>query len=303
MVKIINRHKEKIILFFIFLLGFFLRVYKLDKIPGELWGDVNEHIIYAKGILQGKLHVGWGGNGPIFDYLVALFFLIFGKNFLAIKLTTVFIGILVLYFGYLITKKINDNKIVIYLISFLMSTSFWLISFSRQAKPYILVLLFVELFIYLYLNKRYFLSGLILGLKLFVQSSFWGMSIFSLFHWQIFLIFLPFFILIFFHQIYPEILLSSTSYLGEKIGHNLDTWQKIKYFIENVFDNFQSIIFKGDIVFRHNIPGRPILDYFLGLFFIIGFFIFFKKILFNFKKRKINLFLILIFIFLNFLHF
>lgn len=301
MLKKIKKNREKIFLSFIFLLGLFLRIYKLDEIPGELWGDVNEHIIYTKQILKGNFYWNFfGGDGPVFDYLTALFFLIFGKNFLAIKLTTVFIGLLILYFSYLILKKIEKEKFVIYFTLFLMSTSFWLISFSRQAKPYILVLLFIEIFIYLLLNKKYFLSGLILGLGLFTQSSFWGMSIFSFLHWKIFFGFFPFFVLLFSHQIYPEILSSSTSYLGEKIGHKLSLLQKIHNFFENVFDNFQSIIFKGDVVFRHNIPGRPILDYFLAIFFIIGFFIFLKNILFDLKKRKINLFLFFVFIFSQF---
>ncbi|MCM8788080.1 MAG: glycosyltransferase family 39 protein [Candidatus Omnitrophica bacterium] len=290
--------KEKMVFFLILLFSFLIRIFKLNEIPAELWGDVNEHIIYAKNILKSNFYWGFfGGDGPLFDYLVALFFLFFGKNFLIIKISTVFVGILVIYFAYLIAKKINNNnKLTIYLVPFLMSTSFWLISFSRQAKPYILVLLFVELFIYSYLNKRFFLSGLILGLGLFVQSSFWGMTIFSLLHWKIFLPFLPFFILIFRNQIYPDILLSESSYLGEKIGHNLSFLDKTKNFFGNVFDNFQSIFLKGDIVFRHNIPGRPILDIVSSIFFIIGLIFFFKETLTNKKKLKINLFLFLVFI-------
>lgn len=303
MLKKIKKNKEKLVLIFIFLLAFFLRVYKLDEIPGELWGDVNEHIIFAKNILAGYIHFGWGGDGPIFDYLSALFFLFFGKNFLVMKLVTVFIGLLSIILTYIIVKKINQEKYIHYLTVFLLSTSFLHISFSRQAKPYILVLLFVELFVFFYLKRKHFISGFILGLGLFTQSSFWGMSFFSLLNWRTLIGFLPFFIFLFAKQIYPEILLSQTSYLGEKIGHQLDFSQKIYNFLGNIFDNFQSIFLKGDIGFRHNIPERPILDFSLTIFFIIGLIIFFRKIILNEKERKTALFLFFVFIFSQFASF
>ncbi|MCX7956209.1 MAG: glycosyltransferase family 39 protein [Patescibacteria group bacterium] len=302
--KIIKKNKEKIFLVLVFLLAFFLRVFKLDNIPAEIWGDVNEHIIYTKEILSGKLYWDFfGGDGPVFDYLTALFFLIFGKNFLAIKITTVFIGMLILYFAYLILKKITQKKFIQLTTIFLMTSSFWLVSFSRQAKPYILVLLFVEFFIYFFLNKKYFLSGIILGIGLFVQSSFWGMIFFAFLNWKIFLSFSPFFLLIFLHQLYPQIILSSTSYLGEKTGYYLSFNQKIYNFFENIFDNLQSIFLKGDIVFRHNIPNRPILDVFLSLFFIFGLIIFLREMFTIKNKLKINLFLISVFIFSQFASF
>lgn len=115
-------------LVFIILLGLFLRIYKLDEIPGELWGDVNEHMIYGKEILKGDFYWSFfGGDGPIFDYLTALFFLIFGKNFLAIKLTTVFIGLLILYFSYLVLK--NRERKACYLFYAFFNVFFFLAYF------------------------------------------------------------------------------------------------------------------------------------------------------------------------------
>lgn len=290
--------RSKKYIFLIIIFSLLVRIFLIDKIPAEMWGDVNEHFQYAREILNGNLRYKfWGGDGPIFDYLVAIFFKIFGYSFEIIKLTTAFLGVLIIYLSYVISKKLSNKKLIYYLTPFLMSFSFWLISFSRQAKPYILVLLFVELFLYFFLNKKYFLSGIILGVGLFAQSSFWGMMFLIFFNWKIFLSALPFVIFLFFNEIKPEILNNNLSYLGEKTGKYLSFNTKIINFFSNVFDNFQSYFFRGDVVFRHNIPYQPVLDIFSSIIFFIGFIIFIKEFIKNKKIRFNYIVIFLVFIF------
>jgi len=63
------------ILILILLLSLVLRLYLLDTLPGEMWGDVNEHYELAQRILQGKFfyHYDFGGDGPLISYLIAFF--------------------------------------------------------------------------------------------------------------------------------------------------------------------------------------------------------------------------------------
>src|SRR3989339_1510945 len=174
---------EYLILSLIILLGLFLRLLYLDKIPAEMWGDVNMHFQFAKNILAGiPIFEYWGGDGPIFPNIIAIFFRLYNVSFFSLKLSSVFIGVLTIWINYLFALELSKKRSVAMLSSLLMAVSFWSITFSRQGKPYILVPLFLLLVLYFSLRKKWIFAGIFLGLGMYSQATFWGFFVFSLFN-------------------------------------------------------------------------------------------------------------------------
>jgi len=273
------------ILILILLLSLVLRLYLLDTLPGEMWGDVNEHYELAQRILQGKFfyHYDFGGDGPLISYLIAFFAKIFGLSFYTIKLTTVFVDILSIVVIYQLALILFKRKEIAYISSFLMAVSFWNISLSRQGKPYILAPLFVMLVILFLLKRKNILAGFFIGLGMYSQASFWGMFALSFLNPLVFLGSLitsaPFFIDLFsnFNSYFNK-----DSYMGEKMGISLALGEKLIRLGDNALKNMMSFNFKGDTGFRHNISGNPHLDIVSGVFFVIGF----LMIIFKTVKEK-----------------
>lgn len=198
----------------IVVLGFFLRLYRLDSLPAEIWGDVNEHFKLAKRILAGNLTFNfWAGDGPIFQYLVALVSKFIGLSFYTIKLTSALIGTVLIIANYFLGREYFKSKRVGYLTGFLTAVSFWTLTFSRQGKPYILIPVFTSLSFLFYLKKRYFLSSLIIGLGMCSQSGFWGMFLFAFLNWRMLIIAFPLSLKLFSDLFQKNLLLDPNSYL------------------------------------------------------------------------------------------
>lgn len=172
------------ILVLIILFAFLLRLYQLDSLPAEMWGDVIEHYKLADGIGDGYLFLDYrfGGDGPLFSYLVFFVSRFLGLSFYSIKFTTAFIGTILVLIVYFVAKELFGRKEVGYISSFLAAVSFWSLSFSRQAKPHILVPLFVCLTLLFLLKKKKLLSGMFLGLGMYSQAGFWGVTLFAFFN-------------------------------------------------------------------------------------------------------------------------
>jgi len=294
--------KEKMIFVLILFFGFLVRIFLLENIPSEIWGDVNEHFIYAKEILKGNFKFDfWGGDGPLFDYWVALIFKIFGRSFETIKLSSVLIGVFTIFTTYLYAQELFKNKKIGLFASFFTAFSFWSISLSRQAKPYILTPLFLSLFLYFFIKKRYFWAGFFLGVGMWTQASFWGLFFLSFFNWQLFIFSLIFSFPLFWQMIFlkDNYFGNGFTYLGEKFGFNLNIFEKVKIVLWNFLRNFWSFFLKGegDPVFRHNIPYRPTLDFLTAIFFLLGLFFLIKETFKKENRKKYILYLFLPFYF------
>lgn len=273
----------------IVLLGLIIRLYRLGELPGEMWGDVNEHYRLAQRILDGNFfyYFDFGGDGPLISYLIAGIAKITGLSFYSIKLTTVIVDVISVFVIYHLAFEIFKKKSIAYLSSFLMAVSFWNISLSRQGKPYIIIPLFVMLSVFFLLKKRNLLAGFILALGMYTQAAFWGMLVFAFYNFFVFAGFLMTgSVLLYgskfnFHSLFPDF-----SYIEEKMGLSLTFGSKLLNLANNLIKNVLSFNFKGDTVFRHNIPGNPNLDIITGFFFIIGFvFLIYKA----YVKKDLNL--------------
>lgn len=294
--KAINFVKKHRLLILIIFLGLFLRLYKLDELPGEMWGDVNEHFKFTKRILAGNLSFDfWCGDGPIFSYFVAFISKFFGLSFYTIKLTSVLIGTFLIIVNYFLGKEYFKSKKIGYLMGILTAVSFWTLTFSRQGKPYILTPVFTSLSFLFYLKRRYFLSGLIIGLGMYLQSGFWGMFLFAFLNWRMLLVVFFLSLKLFFDLLQKNILLNPNSYLGEKLVSSFN--EGITNFIfgiaRNYFLNLKALFCEGDRVFRHNIPFQPHLDIIVGIFFLVSLFFIVSSIIKEKKYRHLILFFLI----------
>lgn len=155
-------------------LGFALRAYDLDSIPGGFHGDEGEWAMDAVGILEGErvppFGTGWDMHPSLFSYLQALSMKVFGMNVTGVRMLSAIAGTLTLLGLYLLVRRMFGSWTAM-VATFLLMVSPWHIHFSRLAMNDIEVPLFTTLVIYfLYRGVEsrrpldYCLSGMNLGL-------------------------------------------------------------------------------------------------------------------------------------------
>lgn len=137
-----------IILFFIVLLGFVLRIYKVDQIPPSLsWDEVsigyNAYSILKTGkdehgrFLPFDTFVGYGDyKPPIPIYLTVPFIAVLGLNEFAVRLPSIIAGTLGILFTYLLVlelwhKRKGDGRAVALSSALLLAISPWHVQLSR----------------------------------------------------------------------------------------------------------------------------------------------------------------------------
>jgi len=271
-----RKNKDVRIIFALFLIitiATFLRLYKLDSIPGEMWGDVIEHYRLTQKILNGNFYLSYafGGDGPLFSYISASISKIVGLSFWSLKFSTAIIGILLAIVTFYFSLELFSSKKIALVSSFLTAVSFWSLTFSRQGKPHILVPFIITISLYYLLKKRYFVAGFFLGLGMYSQAGFWGAFLFSLYNPISFLIaFITSLPLIL--NINNSIALSGNFYV-EKLGinSNFSLFHSAQTLLINIWKNILSFNIRGDNCFRHSISGQPHVDFTSGILFIIGF--------------------------------
>jgi hypothetical protein len=278
---------SKVVLPSLFLVSLVSRLIYLDSLPAELFGDVIDHIDVAQKILTAGPKISWwfGGDGPLFPHLHAVTVFFMGPSFYAAKLTSALIGTLAILALYIFSYFFSSSKRVALFSSLLASFSFWQITFSHQAKPYILTALFVPLALALILKKHKLQAGIILGLGMLSQASFWGFALLAL---TSPVSTIGFFLFSFplAHKLFStsNSLLSPHSYLGEKL-YTSSLLESVVTFIKNILTNIKALALAGDSTFRHTIPGQSHLDQFtflLALFGLVG-------IIFLLKEHKLSL--------------
>ena len=280
------------LLLIIVMAGLLVRLYQLDSLPGELWGDTITHYRLAEAILKGDFFLEYRflADGPLFSYFAAFVAKLIGLSFYSLKLTTTLIGTACIVTIYYFTLELIKKKSVAYVASFFMAFSFWGLSFSRQGKPHMLIPLLVTLSLFFALRQKVILAGILLGLGLCIQSASWGMLFVFLPHLMILLIGLL--------TVSPTILsivedrqsyFSASGYYGEKLGagRHLELGDYVSRLSENIVKNITSFNLKGDVAFRQNIPGHPSLDMLSGILFVLGMILLLRELFF---RRKTKLF-------------
>jgi hypothetical protein len=255
------------------LLGLAIRLYRLDGLPAEMWGDVTTHYQLAQKVMSGHpfFDYEFGGDGPMLSYLVAAVASLGGLSFFTLKLTTVLIGTAVVTASYFMAETLFDNRQVGLITAIVTAVSFWDLTFSRQAKPYILVPLFTCLAVTFAARRMPVPAGIALGLGMYTQAAFWGVPV-------AFLI-MPTALLVgalvaipvidsFIRN--PSSLVGSSSYIGSKLHTHHTLTQTALSVLANIWKNALSFNVRGDVTFRHNIPLHPHLDVLSGVLFLAG---------------------------------
>ena len=269
----------------------FIGLYNLDGIPAEIWGDAIAHYDLAQKVLHGQFFYDYefGGDGPIFTYLVVIVSRFVPLSFYSLKLTAVIIGFFFILSMYFLAEEFFKNKTIALISTTISAISFWTIVFARQPHARILVPLFICLTLIYTLKKRNTIAGIILGLGMYTQASIWGLI---LVYWRNFrtliiglLLSIP---LVFSFSSSSINFFSPQSYYGEKLAVHTPIPQVITALLHNIAANLLSFNFRGDSIFRMNIPYHPQLDRISGILFVAGFLL----ILYQSIKKKQKTFIL-----------
>ena len=173
---------------FILLIAVFMRLYRLGAIPPGLWVDEiytasNAMELNAGGYWKNPLRMtplvgeGWVETSNLYLYFVRGVWLIFGRNYLGVKMASVLPGISAVWLIFLLGRKLWGDRAAL-AASFFLAVSSWQVTLSRWGWDEVL-LTALQLPAYLYLwrgiQKRkifYFaLGGIFSGLCLYTYAS------------------------------------------------------------------------------------------------------------------------------------
>lgn len=299
------------LLIIILIIASFLRLYNLTELPPGLYPDEAMNGNNAQEALDtGNFKVFYPenfGREGLFINIQALFINKFGHQPWALRLPSMLFGILTILGLYFLTKELFKNKNLALLAAFLLTTSFWHINFSRIGFRAIMAPFFLTWGIYFLIkslnSNRYplyaILGGLAYGLGfhsyiayratpllvLFLMFIYWRregaearkqlLKICGIFILSAFLAGFP--LVIYFLQ-HPA------DFLGRTAGISIfSSATPIRDLGFNILKTIGMFNIAGDFNWRHNVAGRPLLFWPVGIFFLTGAYFSLKKIL---KEKK-----------------
>lgn len=291
-----------IILTLILVLAFTVRIYHIDSIPAGIYPDEAANGVDALNAIETndfKLFypANYGREG-LFINLQAISIAIIGNTILGLKLWSILFGTFSVLGIYLLSKELFRRRAAGIFSAFMLATSYWAINFSRigfRAIMTTFILTFSFYFFFRGLRTRQFrdflFSGLIFGLGLHTYIAFRVAPL-------ILVILLPALILSyenFLKRYYKHALFfvlgafisAAPMFYNFFISHPEDFESRsaiISVFaptinqgnlIGTLTRTFSLSLIKynffGDQNWRHNYPPYPILDPFVGTFFLAGF--------------------------------
>ncbi len=302
----IKDKRALIILIGILGLATIFRLYQLNSLPPGLHPDEAAN---GLDILQRIYHYDWriiyNTNGPresLFFFLQALFVLIFGNTILALRLAPALLGILTVFVVYLYTKDWFGRRTAL-IAAFLIAVNPWVNTVSRDGFRASMVPLMIALVAYFggrayKTNKtRYFLlAGLFLGLGFYTYTAFtmFGVIVLGGFlyllalkrQWLlsniknvliggvIFLITLsPLIVTIVRHPGDSTARAGGTSFLNKELNNG----KPLQTLFDSTGKTLLQFNYQGDQNSRHNLPGEPLLNTFVGLMLILGLLVAFSR--------------------------
>lgn len=287
------KDKLRTIVFLLILIIFsaILIFYKYQDIPKNYTIDeiAFAHLVLS---LDGKPYTPFStiadGHATLYFYTLLANLKFLGDNRYGLRLPSAIFGILGVVFFYLIMEKIfGKNKYLPFLLTVIFVTLHWYLNFARFAfeAPF---LMFLELTaIYFFLQNSFFLSGIFSGLAFNSYQPgriFFLLPLFFLIYKvvkqlnsltikQLLFFLIPFIIVISPLAIYLVTNSKNDVRIQQELYFNdpkLAFQQKINYFGQNIVKTALMFDFKGDLTGRHNYPGKPAINPFLGILFIAG---------------------------------
>ena len=129
------------ILLFVLMVGIvlFLRLYKLDTLGSEIYGDIIIVRNYLQGVLAGRWPVRFDlSAGPLYHYLIAPVIAVVGLDYAGLKLASVLVSLGVLAATYAFSRRLVNDYFAL-LTTFIAGVSSWLLIFSRLGNSQILL--------------------------------------------------------------------------------------------------------------------------------------------------------------------
>lgn len=285
----------------ILLLAFFVRIYRIESIPIGLYSDEAANGVDAMHAIEtGNYKLFYPANfgrEGLFINLQALSIRLLGNTITGLKFWSIIFGTFSVLGIYLLGKETLHRRAGGLIAAFMLATSYWAINFSRIGFRAIMTTFLLSFSFYFFFRglrtKRlpdFFIGGLIFGLGLHTYIAFrlapliliilipallFSYERFLRRFWKHIAIFaLGAFIaaapmLHYFFIAHPEDFASRSvhiSIFSPEVNHG--------NFLETLGKTFGKSLIKynffGDQNWRHNYPPYPILDPFVGTFFLAG---------------------------------
>jgi 4-amino-4-deoxy-L-arabinose transferase-like glycosyltransferase len=267
----------------------FLRLFKLDALGSEIYGDIIIVRNYMQGVLAGKWPIRFDlSAGPLYHYLIAPIIAVVGLDYAGLKLASVIVSLGVLAATYAFSRRLVNDYFAL-LTTFIAGVSSWLLIFSRLGNSQILLPLLTAAALWLVIRvvQRNRQSDLIacaivsaLGLYVYPQSFVLPGAIFltllvlrwtgfpitgkrlGLFALVVLVCAIPF---VFIVGVDPANF--SEGYIGSKMKTEGDVLTLLG---QNTVKALLAFNVRGDASFRSNPSGLAQLDRISGVLFLIG---------------------------------
>jgi hypothetical protein len=292
--------RELLLLALITVVAGCLRVYRLQELPPGLSGDTAYKGVAADRVLSGEYPLffeeSWGGIEPMYIYLQAGFFKLFGSTPLAIEALSALIGTITIPVFYLLVRELLHSITIALLAGSWLAVSFWHIGYSRLGWEIILAPLFVVVTVYLLwrglsTNRRrdFAYAGLALGASLYTYQAMRFLPIlviayfayrtlvekgFGTDYWRHAVLCLLVAVLVF-APLGTYFATHSDAFLRRAAEVSIFNPEKnpkgpLYSFVLSTLRVLGTYNLRGDPLWRHNLPGRPAFDIFTSAFFLVG---------------------------------
>ena len=266
-----------------------VRVFKLNTLQTDLYGDIQIVHQYVENVLSGIWPFEYNlSAGPLYHYLISPIIALVGPTYLGYKLASIMVSLGALAGSYLIARRLVSDSFAL-LATFVAGVSSWLLIFSRLGNSQIMVPMLVTWALWLMIcaiqngHPAYLVACALvstLGLYAYPPSFVLAPTIWVTMlclrwaghpvSWRMLIRFALFSMLAalpFVWIVYQSPDNFTTGYIGGKIyaeGNPLTA----------LMNNTISVIFayhvRGDVVFRNNPSNLPHLDQISGVLLIIG---------------------------------
>jgi 4-amino-4-deoxy-L-arabinose transferase-like glycosyltransferase len=292
---------HKILLIFILLLAFGLRVIGLTAVPPGLTHDEANHGWDSMNILDGELRYYFPlnyGSEPLYNYVVAGNMALMGENLFALRLVNVFFGLLTAAAAYAWARQAFGRRTGL-VAAGLLAVSFWPLATSRQALragilPFLTVMAIVFFWQLVYRRRkdgRFLAVGFAVAIAAMLHTYLAARVL-----WLIFPLFLGYLAFVHrerFRASWPAVVVGLAAGFGLTVPMFLyiqrHPWADTRLemldgplqnllsgnlgpVLENAGKAFLAFFWPGygDQFLAYNIPGRPVLDPVTAVFFLIG---------------------------------
>jgi len=273
------------------------RFYRIEAAPPGLQHDEVFQGNFAIRILNGEWPIFFdlnGGEEPLYMYLVALSFLVFGRTLFAIRFVSIFCGLVHLVFSYLLARQLFGQRVAL-LTTLGLAVSFWHIFDSRVGlRPISLPMMQIIGYYLFWMGLQRGGKGWFLGAGLFLGGAFYTytsgpMVLVTLLCFVVYLLILQKDLL---RQRWQGIVLTFVVALlvfvpevWHVIRHPMASTARARglgsHLVALANGNPIPVLrdtlavagmfgFRGDPEWRYNLAGRPVFDGFSALLFYIG---------------------------------